>query len=67
MIKIIIQGIQFDVKSSYQKGPKPAPPFLRVALHCGTANMYVENLTTIENSAIVDKGDVEIFKYFNIE
>jgi agmatinase len=67
MNKIIIQGIQFDEKSSFQKGPKLAPPLIREALHCGSINMFSENLTSIDNSKIEDKGDFEIINYFDIE
>ncbi|CAL65983.1 agmatinase [Christiangramia forsetii] len=67
MKKIIIQGIKFDEKSSFQKGPKLAPPRIRKVLNCGSANMYAENLTNIENSSIDDKGDFEISEYFDIE
>lgn len=67
MSKIIVQGIQFDEKSSYQKGPKLAPPLIREALNCGSANMYAESLISIKNSRIEDKGDFEITEYFDIE
>ena len=67
MNKIIIQGIQFDEKSSFQKGPKLAPPLIREALNCGSINMYSENLTSIDNSKIEDKGDFKILNYFDIE
>lgn len=67
MKKIIIQGIKFDEKSSYQKGPKLAPPLIREALNCGSTNMFTENLISIENSIIEDKGDFEIAEYFDIE
>lgn len=67
MNNIIIQGIAFDEKSSYQKGPRLAPPLIREALNCGSANMYAENLTSIENTRIEDKGDFEIGNYFDIE
>ncbi|QXP52827.1 agmatinase [Cellulophaga sp. HaHa_2_1] len=67
MNKIIIQGIKFDEKSSYEKGPRLAPPIIREVLNCGSANMYTENLITIENDAIEDKGDFEITDYFDIE
>jgi agmatinase len=67
MKKISIQGIKFDGKSSYQKGPKLAPPVIREALHCGSLNLFAENGISIENSAIVDKGDFEISEYFDIE
>jgi len=66
MNKIIIQGIQFDEKSSYQKGPKLAPPLIRKALNSGSSNMFTENLISIENSRIEDKGDFEISNYFDI-
>ena len=65
--KTIIQGIRFDEKSSYQKGPKQAPPLIRKALNCGSSNMFSENLTSIESPAIEDKGDFEIAQYFDIE
>jgi arginase len=43
MNKIIIQGIQFDEKSSFQKGPKLPPPLIREALNFGSINMFSEN------------------------
>jgi len=67
MNKIIIQGIKFDDKSSYQKGPKLAPPLIRKALHCGSSNMFSENLISIEQSGIKDMGDFEVSQYFDIE
>ncbi len=67
MTKIIIQGIQFDEKSSYQKGPKLAPPLIRKALHSGSLNLFAENGISIENDFIKDKGDFEITEYFDIE
>lgn len=67
MDKIIIQGIKYDEKSSYQRGPGLAPPLIREALNCGSANMFAENLISIENSRIEDKGDFEVSEYFNIE
>ncbi len=67
MTKIIIQGIQFDEKSSYQKGAKLAPPLIREALYSGSLNLFAENGKSIENDFIEDKGDFEITKYFNIE
>ena len=67
MSKIIIQGIKFDEKSSFQKGPKLAPPLIREALNCGSMNLFAENGISIENSRVVDKGDFEIAEYFDIE
>lgn len=67
MNKIIIQGIQFDEKSSYQKGPKLAPPLIRKALHSGSLNLFAENGESIENEIVEDKGDFAISEYFDIE
>ncbi len=67
MNRIIIQGIKFDEKSSFQKGPKLAPPLIRKALNCGSLNLFTEKGVTIENSMIEDKGDFKIKEYFDIE
>lgn len=67
MNRIIIQGIKFDEKSSFQKGPKLAPPLIRKALNCGSLNLFTEKGVTIENSMIEDKGDFKIQEYFDIE
>lgn len=67
MSNIIIQGIQFDEKSSYQKGPAQAPKLIREALHSGSMNYFSEDGTTIESDRIVDKGDFGIATYFDIE
>lgn len=67
MSDIIIQGIKFDEKSSFQKGPRLAPRAIREALHSGSMNLFAEDGTTIENSGIEDKGDFGISEYFDIE
>ena len=67
MKKIIIQGIKYDEKSSFQRGPELAPPLIREVLHCGSSNYFAENGISIENADIVDKGDFEIYEYFEIE
>lgn len=67
MKKIIIQGIQFDEKSSFQQGPRLAPPLIRKALHSGSMNLYAENGISIDNDKVVDKGDFDIKAYFDIE
>ena len=67
MKTIIIQGIKYDEKSSFQKGPGLAPPLIREVLHCGSSNYYAENGINIESSLIEDKGDFEIKEYFEIE
>lgn len=66
MSKISIQGIAYDAKSSYQKGPKLAPPLIRKALHSGSLNLFAENGVSIEHPDINDKGDFEIREYFDI-
>ena len=67
MSKIIIQGIKFDEKSSFQRGPKLAPPLIREALNSGSMNLFAENGLTIDSIEIEDKGDFEIDDYFEIE
>lgn len=67
MGKIIVQGICWDEKSSYQQGPKKAPALIREALNCGSSNMFSENLTDIDALEIEDKGDFEIKEYFDTE
>jgi len=67
MHKILIQGIQYDEKSSYQRGPRLAPPLIREALTCGSSNLFAENLTSIDSPAVEDKGDFTISDYFEIE
>ena len=41
--KITLQGILFDEKSSYLKGPALAPPLIRKAYHNESANYFTEN------------------------
>jgi len=67
MSKINIQGIQYDAKSSYQQGPKLAPPLIREALHCGSMNLCAENGISIDKGDLIEKGDFEITDYFDIE
>jgi arginase len=67
MQKIAIQGIQFDEKSSYQQGPKLAPPLIREALHSGSLNLFAENGISVEQDTVEDMGDFEISAYFDIE
>ncbi len=67
MKKTIIQGILFDDKSSFQKGPRLAPPLIRKALHSGAMNLFTEQGVSIDCDAIIDKSDFEITDYFDIE
>ena len=65
--KILVQGIKYDAKSSYQKGPAKAPALIRKAFYSGSSNLFTEGLVSIENPRIADKGDFEIANYFDIE
>ncbi|MGA9269152.1 MAG: agmatinase [Lutimonas sp.] len=67
MKAIQIQGIKFDEKSSFQRGPRLAPALIREAFFCPSANLSAENGLPIEISRIQDKGDFEIHDYFEIE
>jgi len=67
MTKIAIQGICYDAKSSFQRGPQLAPPLIREALYSGAMNLYDENGKSLSQDTIEDKGDFEIEHYFDIE
>lgn len=67
MQNLIIQGILYDQKSSYQQGPALAPPLIREALHCGSLNYSSELGIEIDDERIIDNGDFEITDYFDIE
>lgn len=65
--KIVLQGILFDEKSSYLRGPALAPPLIRKAYHNESANYFAENGMEILPELWNDKGDFEIKEYFDIE
>lgn len=68
MKKIALQGILFDEKSSFLRGPALAPPLIRKVYHSGSSNYYSEKAIDCNNpSSIVDKGDFPISDYFDIE
>ena len=67
MNKIIIQGIKYDVKSSFQRGPALAPEIIRRSLYNGAMNLSAENGQSIEHPSIIDAGDFIIDDYFDIE
>ena len=67
MHDIFIQGIQFDQKSSFQRGARLAPPLIREALFSGSSNLFAENLVSIDQPTIVDQGDFPIIDYLAIE
>lgn len=65
--KIGIQGICYDEKSSYLRGPALAPPLIREALYSESANSFTENGKEITSDLFHDYGDYQIPLYFNIE
>lgn len=67
MSRIAIQGICYDDKSSYQKGPRLAPHRIREALHSGSMNNYTEAGHSVESAFEQDLGDFSPHKYFDIE
>ncbi|UOY06366.1 hypothetical protein L0P88_20895 [Muricauda sp. SCSIO 64092] len=67
MSKIVVQGIPYDEKSSFLKGPSLAPPLIREAYHSPSANYYAENGTLVSSALLLDKGDFGITDYFEIE
>ncbi|WP_297691511.1 agmatinase [uncultured Eudoraea sp.] len=67
MKKIILQGILYDEKSSYLKGPALAPPKIRSLFMSPSANYFAENGREIAPEIFDDKGDFEIDTYFDIE
>ncbi len=64
---IILQGILFDEKSSFLRGPAKAPPEIRAAYHSSSANYFAENGFEISPEIFEDKGDFKINEYFDIE
>lgn len=67
MKEIRIQGIKWDEKSSFQRGARLAPPLVREAFFCPSANLSAENGQPIDVSLLDDRGDFEINDYFEIE
>lgn len=67
MKTLIVQGIPYDEKSSFQKGASKAPPLIREALHSGSMNYFAEDGQSVEQNEVVDKGDFIIKDYFDIE
>ncbi len=64
---VAIQGILFDQKSSFLKGPRLAPPKIREILHNGSSNYFSETGVDINSKEIIDRGDFKINSYFDIE
>jgi agmatinase len=65
--KIKLQGILFDEKSSFLRGPAKAPPEIRAAYHSSSANYFAENGIEVSPEIFEDKGDFKIDEYLEIE
>lgn len=65
MIKI--QGICYDEKSSFLKGPRKAPSLVRKFLHSDSSNPFTELGVNIQTFDIQDVGDFTPSKYFDIQ
>nr|WP_299172957.1 agmatinase [uncultured Allomuricauda sp.] len=63
---ITIQGIVYDEKSSFLRGPGLAPPLIRKAYHSNSANYYAEDGQLITPNVFEDTGDHNITDYFDI-
>ncbi|NNK76758.1 MAG: agmatinase, partial [Maribacter sp.] len=66
-IKIGLQGILYDAKSSFMKGPALAPPLIRKAYQSESANYFSESGLELRPEIWDDKGDYEVKEYFDIE
>lgn len=67
MKNIVIQGILWDKKSSFAKGPALAPPAIREVLHNGSMNYFSEDGSDVQSKHIIDRGDFNISNYLEIE
>ena len=67
MATIVIQGICYDAKSSYLRGPAQAPTHIRKALLSDATNSFAEDGTDISQLQIADQGDFTVTDYFDIE
>lgn len=63
---VILQGILFDEKSSFLRGPAKAPPEIRAAYHSSSANYFAENGIEVSPETFEDKGDFQINQYADI-
>ncbi len=64
--KIVVQGICYDQKSSFMRGPAKAPTLIRKRLWSDAYNHYAENGVEVSPVYIDDKGDFTIDDYWDI-
>lgn len=66
MYPILIQGILYDQKSSFLRGPASAPPLIRQSLYSEAYNSYAENGKAIHADNVHAGNDFQIKTYFDI-
>lgn len=66
MSNIIVQGIAYDAKSSFMRGPSKGPDGIRKALQSGSMNLCAEDGTNLEEIEIKDLGDFQVDDYLQI-
>ena len=64
--KITLQGILYDAKSSFLRGPALAPPRIRAAYNSTSANYFSESGIDLSPEIWDDKGDYDITDYDEI-
>ena len=58
---VAVLGIPWDEHSSFMRGPAQAPPRIREALQCGSANWCAENgLDLSQDPRFTDQGDLDL-------
>jgi len=58
---VVVLGIPYDENSTFMRGAANAPPKIREALHCGSANLCAENGVDLGRQAgFIDIGDLKI-------
>ena len=67
MQKIQLQGILYDKKSSFLRGPAKAPPLIREAYRSNAFNYFAEDGSQIQPEILLDRGDFNVIEYFDIE
>lgn len=67
MKKIAIQGIPYDLKSSFLRGAALAPPVIRQTFHSEAYNSFAENGINVDSPFVVDKGDFKVNRLEEIE
>jgi arginase len=56
----VLLGIPFDANSSYLRGAAGAPPLIREAFRCDSANSSTETGIELDSESLLDAGDLEL-------